>query len=144
MKKLLYGLVVILALVVIAYGANRNTPSAKIGTGDSIQLNHSMAEEISSGIETVLIVLKEFKAVTEQSPDDTTAIQTSGKDVEANWDKIEKRVEKMDPVAYEDIERSLYPLIAEAGKDQPNVVMVQQLIDETMEKLTEFKEEMGA
>ncbi|MGY0693497.1 hypothetical protein ACW2QC_11985 [Virgibacillus sp. FSP13] len=147
MKKFFYCTFASLLIITTGCASNGDEQSErnqdqinKNNTEDYIQTSASISSEINSSIDKVLATLEELKNQTEQSPDSTTDIQAIGKKIEENWDQIEKRIEEKYPEFYEDIERSLYPLIAEAKKDRPNVVMVKQLTDETIQKVEGFKE----
>ncbi|WP_106495155.1 hypothetical protein [Lentibacillus sp. Marseille-P4043] len=147
MKKFFYCVFASLFIITTGCASNGDEQSErnqeqinKNNTEDYIQTSASIVSEINSSIDNVLATLEEMKNQTEQSPDSTTDIQAIGKKLEENWDQIEKQVEEKYPEFYEDIERSLYPLIAEAKKDRPNVVMVKQLTDETTQKVKAFKE----
>jgi iron uptake system EfeUOB component EfeO/EfeM len=63
--------------------------------------------------------------------------------IEEKWDKIEKQVEEKYPEDYEDIEKSLYPLIAEAKKDTPDSEKLKTLTEETKNKLNQFHEKIN-
>lgn len=99
---------------------------------------------MDKGIEEVLTSLQELKDTAESSPDDTEKLNSKGKTLSENWEPIEKNVEERNPGAYENIEKSLYPLISEAQKEKPDNNKVKQLIDETTEKLNQFKDKISS
>lgn len=113
-----------------------NDSSSDSGSEETIDLD--------VGVDTALTNLDELKATLENSSDDITAINEQTKTLEENWDKMEAQVEQEFPEEYKDIEESLYPLIDEGKKDEPDTAKMNELIDETVMKMTEFKEKLPA
>ncbi|WP_273852026.1 hypothetical protein [Guptibacillus spartinae] len=113
-----------------------NDSSSESGSEETIDLD--------VGVDTALTNLDELKATLENSSDDITAINEQTKSLEENWDKMEAQVEQEFPEEYKDIEESLYPLIDEGKKDEPDTGKMNELIDETVMKMTEFKEKLPA
>lgn len=146
MKKLLFPLVAFSVVVLVA-GCSSGTDD-KNSTENQKQSSEQQSKavqgekdrsDLSTGIDTVLTSVKALKTTVENTPNDVKAINNKGEALDSNWDVIEKQVEKSDPEAYEDIEKSLYPLFAEAAKDKPDVNKLKQLIDASIEKLNKFK-----
>lgn len=98
---------------------------------------------LTKGIDKVLTSLQDLKSTTTSSPNDAKKINKRGKDLSESWEPIEEKIEERNAQAYENIEESLYPLIAEAQKDQPDVDKVKKLVDETVDKLKQFKQKMA-
>ena len=119
-------------------------------TQDAVETMNQHAEhseletpEIIKGIDKVLETINKLEETLKSTPKDTKQIQELGHALEEEWDKIEKAVEKLDQEEYEFIEKSLYPLIAEAKKPMPEVERIQPLIEDTTKKLNEFKEKLS-
>ncbi|TFJ91936.1 hypothetical protein [Lentibacillus salicampi] len=102
------------------------------------------AASLKEGIEKVLTSLQELKETVKSSPNDVEKINKEGKALSESWEPIEKKVEKRNAGAYENIEESLYPLIAEAQKEKPDINNVKQLIEEVTNKLNQFKEKLSS
>lgn len=100
--------------------------------------------DLATGTSTVLATVEKLKNTIENSPDDINKINELGKDLSENWDLIEKKVEKRYPKDYKDIEESLYPLIAFAQNDSPDIEKMKQLIKEVNDKLTSFKQKVSS
>lgn len=99
---------------------------------------------LEEGVDQVLVSLEALNSTVESSADDTAEINTKGKELSGSWEPIEEKVEEQDEEAYENIEKSLYPLIEEAQKDKPDVEKVKQLTKETQNQLAQFKEELAS
>lgn len=126
---------------------NAGTSSNSEGSNDSSASTDSGSEEninLDVGVDTALTNLDELKSTIENSSDDVGAINEQTMTLEENWDKIEAKVEQDFPDEYKDIEESLYPLIDEGKKDEPDMEKMNELIDETIMKMTEFKEKLPA
>lgn len=126
-----------------------NTASENEGTNEGMNdsSTDSGSEEtidLDVGVDTALTNLDELKATLENSSDDIGAINEQTMTLEENWDKMEAQVEQEFPDEYKDIEESLYPLIDEGKKDEPDTGKMNELIDETVMKMTEFKEKLPA
>lgn len=153
-KKYLYALLAIMALVMLSnyFTADKSeNQSSETGyvdelsqsmASDSITVD-SMSRELITGVENVLASLETLKKTAEKSPDEAKKLRQAGKDLGEKWDVIEKQVEAYSQKDYVNIERSLYPLLHEAQKEMPNAVEIARLADETIEKLTDFKEKAG-
>ncbi len=98
----------------------------------------SNKEDILRGTNEVITTTKELKKIT-ASENNTSEINKLGEEIENRWDRIEKKVEKEYPEDYTNIEKSLYPLITMAKKETPNKKQLQDLSNQTLEKLTNFK-----
>ncbi|WP_409294619.1 hypothetical protein V1498_15710 [Peribacillus sp. SCS-26] len=96
------------------------------------------AGEIKTVTESILALLLELDKEI-NSGKSTANINNIGASVESAWDGIEKKVEKMNPVVYRDIESSLYPLIAEAKKETPDLKNLERHRKDTARKLADFK-----
>ncbi|MCA0173912.1 hypothetical protein [Bacillus sp. RAR_GA_16] len=126
-----------------------NTASENEGTNEGMNdsSTDSGSEEtidLDVGVDTALTNLDELKATLENSSDDIGAINEQTMTLEENWDKMEAQVEQEFPDEYKDIEESLYPLIDEGKKDEPDTGKMNELLDETVMKMTEFKEKLPA
>ena len=110
------------------------------GMNDSSDSGSEEMTNLEAGVDTVLSNLEELKNTLENSSDDVEAIKNQTMTLDENWDKMESQVEEEFPDAYKNIEESLYPLIDEGKKDEPDTDKMNELIDETMKKMTEFKE----
>ncbi|OLN21768.1 hypothetical protein BTO30_12985 [Domibacillus antri] len=95
--------------------------------------------DMPNALDNVLGTLQELKANAE-TPDEGEKIQSTGKQLEEHWDVIESQIEEQYPDDYENIEKSLYPLINETKKAQPDREKIKSLIDDTTAKLTDFLE----
>ncbi|WP_339227806.1 hypothetical protein NSQ77_19830 [Oceanobacillus sp. FSL K6-2867] len=152
MKKLnllLLSVFLITAVVVSACASGNDSESSNEENEQKSEQAPKNGEENSSdslnkGIEKVLTSLQELKNTAETSPDDTDNINSKGKSLSENWEPIEEKVEEQNPDAYENIEESLYPLIGEAQKEKPDTNKVTKLIEETTEKLNQFKGKLSS
>ncbi|MBB6453692.1 iron uptake system EfeUOB component EfeO/EfeM [Salirhabdus euzebyi] len=126
MKKLLLTIGTLLTVSVLLLGFN--TVQNEGGT------------DLVKGIDKVLETNEKLKKAADKSPENTAKINKLGKELGENWDVIEKQVEEKYPKDYINIEKSLYPLIAYAKKDKPDVKKIVILADEVNEKLVNFKE----
>lgn len=136
MKKLSYVLapIALTGLLAAGCGTDESEQPVRDNQTDTIEEH---ARTMPNKLDNVVGTLKELKASVED-PDNVGEIQKSGKVLEEHWDLVEKEIEEQYPDDYENIEESLYPLIAEAKKDEPDVDKMNTLIDETNGKLTEF------
>lgn len=122
-------------------GMNEGTNEGMNDSGDS---GSEETIDLEAGVDTALSNLEELKTTLENSNDDVKAINDQTMTLEENWDKMEAQVEQEFPDEYKNIEESLYPLIDEGKKDEPDTDKMTELIDETIMKLTEFKETLPA
>ncbi|MGP4062499.1 hypothetical protein [Halobacillus sp. H74] len=99
--------------------------------------------DLSSGIDTVIASVDAL----DSSLKDSAAVNTlneKGKNLEEDWDSIEKKVEEQFPDQYEKIEKSLYPLINEAKKDEPDAEKMKELVEPTIDSLNELKQSISS
>ncbi|GAA0447964.1 hypothetical protein GCM10008983_27570 [Lentibacillus halophilus] len=99
---------------------------------------------LEKGVDDVLTSLEALSSTAEASANDVEKVNSKGKNLSESWEPIEKKVEKRDAEAYENIEESLYPLIDEAQKDKPDIGKIKKLTEETTNKLTEFQKKLGS
>ncbi|WP_347551493.1 hypothetical protein ABFG93_06080 [Pseudalkalibacillus hwajinpoensis] len=123
---------------------SENTPeegstnsSSSENTGDE---NGNINLEV--GIDTALTDLDALKSTVENSSDDVAKLNEQGKTLESHWDLIEPKMEEDYPDEYKEIEKTLYPLIDEAKKDDPDTAKMSEWIDQTIMTMTEFKENL--
>ncbi|MGG3451149.1 hypothetical protein [Domibacillus aminovorans] len=126
----------LMVLIAAGCGTNESEQPVRDNQTDTIEEH---ARTMPNKLDNVVGTLKELKASIED-PDNVGEIQQAGKVLEEHWDLVEKEIEEQYPDDYENIEESLYPLIAEAKKDEPDVEKMKTLIDDTNGKLTEFLE----
>ncbi len=127
---------------------NNNESVEKVDDPKAIETaGHSYVQKDSSllveRLDEVLRTLEKLEKTVSDSPIDVKAIHKSGSLLEEKWDVIEKQVEEIDKASYMYIEETLYPLIAEAKKDSPNVENMKALMKQTQERLIKFKEEVA-
>ncbi|OZI10182.1 hypothetical protein CEW92_18425 [Bacillaceae bacterium SAS-127] len=136
MKKFNYVLAIVVAMVMVA-GCNftNNTNSSK-----EVMETSKKIPDLTNGIDKVQTSLEDLSTTLENSSDRTNKIQEAGEQLEENWDTIEKQVEEAFPEDYNHIEESLYPLIHEAKKAQPDVQKIKTLLADTKKKIKAFKE----
>ncbi|WP_085524584.1 hypothetical protein [Tuberibacillus sp. Marseille-P3662] len=153
MRKLSFLMLSLLLIVGVIAGCSsdqrdENSGEVQSQSKEAQPVDNSVNEgkkvDLVKGTETVLTIVQELKQTIETSPQAYSQINAKGKKIEENWDRIEKQVEERYPDDYTNIEESLYPLIAEAKKDQPNVDNLQRLVEETIEKLKHFKEQVSS
>ncbi|MFB5285071.1 hypothetical protein [Peribacillus sp. Hz7] len=106
---------------------------------EAVETHKNISTDLNDGIEKVLTALEELQ----QSTVNKKNIQSSGENLDKYWDVIEKQVEKQYPKDYVDIEKSLYPLLYEAKKEQQDISKIQQLIKETKNKITTFQHKIA-
>lgn len=104
--------------------------------------NENQAGSLTKGVDKVLTSLQDLKSTATSSSNDVKKINKKGKILSESWEPIEEKIEERNAQAYETIEESLYPLIAEAQKGQLDVDKVKKLVDETVDKLKQFKQKM--
>ncbi|WP_052158767.1 hypothetical protein [Halobacillus sp. BBL2006] len=107
-------------------------------SGENSETSEGKDMELSSGIDTVMASVKELQTSLENSADVST-VNEQGKKLEEDWDSIEKKVEEQFPDLYEKIEESLYPLINEAKKDEPDMEKMKEWVQPTLDSLNELK-----
>ncbi|MBN8209053.1 hypothetical protein JI666_09885 [Bacillus sp. NTK071] len=115
--------------------------AGNVSADSGVQENKSV--NLDEGINTVLTNLEELKSTLENASDDFGKINDLGMSIDSSWDEIESQIEENYPDEYKTIEESLYPLIDEAKKDKPDADKMNQLLDETVKKMNEFKEKMA-
>ncbi|MEM1504733.1 hypothetical protein RG959_15075 [Domibacillus sp. 8LH] len=71
-------------------------------------------------------------------------LQKAGESLEEHWDLAEAEVEEQYPEEYTAIEKSLYPLIAEAQKDSPDLQKMKPWVKDANDKLTALLEKASA
>lgn len=94
--------------------------------------------DIVRGVEKVLSIIKEVEKRMEDTAE-AKSLNKIGRQMEEEWDIIEKSVEKAFPEDYTNIEKSLYPLMAELQKTLPDLAKIKDLSDQTKAKLDLFK-----
>ncbi|WP_066174525.1 hypothetical protein [Bacillus marinisedimentorum] len=92
-------------------------------------------------IDTIISSVKELKAAASESPE---KVKELGEKLHEDWEVIEEEVEEKYPDDYKNIEDSLYPLIGEANKDQPDMNKITGLSDEVITKLEAFKKKIAS
>lgn len=149
MKSILYLLLTIAIFTAVAFNTNKDEQQANEQTNKttdvptSVQTTKPMSSDLTKGLDKVLTSLETLKTKTEETNVEIEKVNSGAEKLGENWDQIEKQVEGKYPEDYENIEKSLYPLLAEAKKDNPNLVLVTQLLDETATKIQVFKETIG-
>ncbi|ASK61481.1 hypothetical protein CFK37_04480 [Virgibacillus phasianinus] len=148
MKTILY--LVLTIMVVVAVSLNNDGENNTAQQGNELSSNHSSVEVMSSetpslmnGLNQVLASLNELKSVVMKATENKKKLKGIAEKVGENWDKIEKQVEEKYPDDYENIEKSLYPLLAEAKKEQPNLANIGQLLKDSTKKLEAFKKKVA-
>ncbi|XXM71067.1 hypothetical protein ACQ0QQ_15305 [Lysinibacillus sphaericus] len=114
---------------------------ATTGAGDE-KMNDENTMNLTAGVEDTASSLEELSMTLTDTPDDAKKLNEHGSKVEEKWDQIEKQVEENYPDDYENIEKSLYPLIEEAKKDTPDAENLKNLTEDTMDKMNEFHEKV--
>ncbi|MBN8203327.1 hypothetical protein [Bacillus sp. NTK034] len=138
MKKI-RSYISILVIVIMAAGCSSNGDNETKENSKANNSDGQMDDELLNGSDEVMAVLDELQANLKNKAENLELIQKTGKDLEENWDEIEKKVEENFPEDYESIEESLYPLISESQKDQADSAKMKELVNETKEKLESFK-----
>lgn len=144
MKSIFYLVLTIMIFAAVAFNSNKEEQANETDTPTSVQTTKQLTSELTTGLDEVLNSLAELKTITEDSTWETEKIQTTGESLGETWDQIEKQVEEKYPEDYERIEQSLYPLLAEARKDNPDLALVMQFLNATTEKIEVFKKMVGA
>jgi iron uptake system EfeUOB component EfeO/EfeM len=107
-------------------------------TGDS-----EKQDQLSAGLEETANSVEELSMSLKNASGDTQKLNEQGKMIEEKWDEIEKQIEENHPEDYENIEQILYPLIAEAKKDNPDIENLKSLSEDTKNKLKEFHDKIN-
>jgi iron uptake system EfeUOB component EfeO/EfeM len=118
-----------------------NEPKSETTSGDGT-LEQTAAEDLKSGVKDTLKAVEDLNMTLTDASSDAKKVNEQGMIVEEKWDEIEKMVEKQYPEDYKNIEESLYPLIAEAKKDEPDSETLKGLIQETKDKMIKFQEKL--
>ncbi|WP_408006391.1 hypothetical protein ACJROX_16995 [Pseudalkalibacillus sp. A8] len=151
MKRLqLLNFILILGLFLGACGSeenqeNKNDPEQSQNESESGQQDDQESEDrdpdedLSSEIENFRGTVESMETTLDQSSDDVETLNENGKTIEEEWDMIEKKVEEQYPEHYEKVEESLYPLINEAQKEQPDVEKVDELTQATIDSLKDLQ-----
>ncbi|RFU63511.1 hypothetical protein [Peribacillus glennii] len=154
MKKFIFPFMVCVILMVGGCSSGLDHNSQPEGTKSSedietMQPTHAADEngnentdDIVLGVDKVLSIIKEAKQSTERAADPKSLNQI-GSRLEEEWDTIEKKVEAKFPEDYINIEKSLYPLMAEMQKPMPDLAKVKELSDQTKGKLDRFQIKTG-
>ncbi|KAB7704732.1 hypothetical protein F9802_16270 [Bacillus aerolatus] len=151
----LFAVMVVMLLIVAGCGANEeeasppNTeqPEEQVtteGEEEAAKQEEEKPADLSSGLDEVSTSLKDLQSNIETVPQDADQLKTAGKDVEEKWDAIEEQIEEQHPEDYKNIEESLYPLIDETKKDEPDVEKMKPLLTDTMKKIDAFKEKVSS
>lgn len=120
-----------------------NAESSEGSSEENSSSDEGKDTELASGIDTVIASVEDLNSSLEDSADVNT-LNEQGKTLEEDWDSIEKKVEEQFPDQYEKIEKSLYPLIDEAKKDEPDVEKMKEWIKPTLDSLNELKQSVGS
>ncbi|RBP95993.1 hypothetical protein DFO70_102320 [Cytobacillus firmus] len=142
MKKILLYISIVM-VVIMAAGCNSNGENKTQENSKANNSDGEMADELLNGSDEVMAVLDDLQANLENKDENSELIQKTGKDLEENWDEMEKKVEENFPEDYERIEESLYPLISESQKDQGDSAKMKVLVTQTKEKLESFNEKLA-
>ncbi|MFC7784009.1 hypothetical protein ACFQWC_05850 [Rossellomorea sp. GCM10028870] len=118
-----------------------NEPKSETTSGDGAS-EQTAAEDLKSGVSDTLQAVEELNMSLTNASSDAKKVNEQGMMVEEKWDEIEKLVEEQYPEDYKNIEESLYPLIAEAKKDEPDTEPLKGLVQETKSKMMKFQEKL--
>ncbi|MDQ0217325.1 hypothetical protein ELQ35_07695 [Peribacillus cavernae] len=129
--------------------SDQSQPKGSAEDLETMQQTHAVDEngsenhaDIVLGVNKVLAKIKELDTNKDDNTD-AKSLNANGKQIEEEWDKIEKKVEKSFPEDYKNIEESLYPLIAELKKAEPDVAKVNEWSNQTKAKLDLFRMKAG-
>ncbi|WP_173918624.1 hypothetical protein [Halobacillus sp. Marseille-Q1614] len=151
MKKF-YSLTLILVLgLILGSCGTDETPEesadepAEENAGENTEENADEGEgnELSAGVDSVIQSVEELGTNLEEDADVNT-INEQGEALEEGWDQIEKDVEEQYPDRYTETEESLYPLIDEAKKDEPDVEKMKEWVQSTSDSLNQLKQEVDS
>jgi iron uptake system EfeUOB component EfeO/EfeM len=118
-----------------------NGPKSETTSGDGTS-EQTAAEDLKSGVSDTLQSVEDLNMTLTDASSDSKKVNEQGMMVEEKWDEIEKMVEEQYPEDYKNIEESLYPLIAEAKKDEPDTESLKGLVQETKSKMMKFQEKL--
>ena len=118
-----------------------NEPKSETTSGDGTS-EQTAAEVLKSGVNDTLKAVEDLNMTLTDASSDAKKVKEQGMIVEGKWDEIEKVVEEQYPEDYKNIEESLYPLIAEAKKDEPDTETLKGLVQETKDKMMKFQEKL--
>ncbi|WP_082232718.1 hypothetical protein [Halobacillus massiliensis] len=149
--KHFYSLTFVLALSFLlgACGASEspdNSSEEPASEQENAEDNTGEQEEndLSAGVDSVIQSVEELGTNLEQDSPDINSINEQGEMLEEDWDQIEKDVEEQYPERYAETEESLYPLIDEAKKDEPDVEKMTEWVQSTSDSLNTLKEEIDS
>jgi iron uptake system EfeUOB component EfeO/EfeM len=152
----LFSFILISGLFLGGCGGNDNADEVKEvapaedtepASGDGKQMdgsgNSEKQDQLEAGLEETTNSVDELSISLKNASGDTQKLNEQGKMIEEKWDEIEKQIEESHPEDYENIEQSLYPLIAEAKKDNPDIENLKSLSEDTKNKLKEFHDKIN-
>ena len=150
-KNQIWMTILLTSFLLVACGVDQNQEQSKkmnepSGNMSTEGVEPTLAEKNPSSLEEGILNAKssieELKAILMNSSSDTKKINDQGSKVEEQWDKIEDMVEEKYPEEYVIIEESLYPLIAEAKKAEPDIDQLTRFMEDTLKKMTKFQEKL--
>ncbi|MFK2826241.1 hypothetical protein QYG89_11250 [Bacillus sp. B190/17] len=153
MRKLSFFLVVMAFMLVVAAGCgSKNADQTSTNTEQTkeqvVTKEETDTEEptvdLPTGLDDVSASLKQLQTNVETAPDKVDQLKIAGEDVDDKWDAIEDQIEANYPDDYKNIEDSLYPLIDETEKAQPDAEKMKTLITDTTKKINDFKEKVSS
>ncbi|TLS35856.1 hypothetical protein [Pseudalkalibacillus caeni] len=144
MKKTLLALTLFLIGVIGAGCSSDSSPENNKLNGESpLDISVFQNNDMISGIETVISSVEKLNVQLESAEIEIKEVNRLGKEIEANWDRIEDQVEKRFPADYKNIEASLYPLIDVSKETEPDLDKLKQLVKDTEKKLVAFKDKLA-
>ncbi|MDC3417363.1 hypothetical protein [Aquibacillus salsiterrae] len=131
MKKVSWLFITVFAILTFLVGFGQTNSSKTPTTGKA-------EADIVTGTEKVLSLIETFEDVLEDEPNNRSKIKRLGKEIGQQWQVIEKSVEKKYPEEYDDIEKSLYPLLVLSQEESPYVTKLLELSEQVEKKLDDL------
>lgn len=142
MKSIFYFvLIVFIAIAINSSNEGNNAAAQKetVNKEETIQTSSMKSTTLTNGLKNVLDSIADLK----RSVNNHAEMKEATMELDENWDEIEDKIEDKYPKDYKNIEKSLYPLLAEARRESPNLLTVKQLLKESTKKITEFKDKVS-
>ncbi|TKD72340.1 hypothetical protein [Pseudalkalibacillus hwajinpoensis] len=109
---------------------------------DGAEGSDSSEVNLDVGIDTVLTDLDSMNSALENSSEDSSKINELGTQLQSHWDLFDQKLKEEYPEDYSAINEEITPLIEESTKDEVDIEKTKTLLDEAVETVTKFKDEV--
>ncbi|MBN8209051.1 hypothetical protein JI666_09875 [Bacillus sp. NTK071] len=116
--------------------------SGENNSNDGAEGSDSSEVNLDVGIDTVLTDLDSLNTALENSSEDSSKINELGTQLQSHWDLFDQKLKEEYPKDYTAINDTITPLIEEAAKEEVDIEKTRMLLDEAVETVTKFKDEV--